>query len=397
MAFANSDTSAAFKTGPRRFTPGYGIIIRLLTELPTRYNEQVLGPPTQKGLVLEGVVEEVLGARHAAPSIGSTISVRLRANDLRQAIYDDLERTKEGFSFLLEGITGPIDALQARWAHGAGANRQITFLEIVGTPHVSFENPIPKDGPKSGWLHLNLDGSPTAYDVRGADGTYTSHELAFDDVTKRLGEAVSTGRKFKVSQRVLVPSASALVANQHDLEHALTTFRNAGYTSCAVRTYIPNTTLVSEVDVQVLNWPADIPPDDNFAGSTYTMPTLQETPRFVALRDGEALAQMEVIPGYVLVLVGNPDVSKSTKHRFVQEVVKGLSDARKSFYATQTYGPGIALCAVGEDRLVAGMVRIALRTEGTQYRNLLTIPTHHFPTADRVKVAAARASTDAET
>ena len=244
-------------------------------------------------------------------------------------------------------------------------------------------------------LHLHLDGSPTSYDVRETDGAFSKRELPFDEVTKRLGQAVDAGRKFKVSQRVLMPSAAALVANQHDLEHALTTFRASGYTSCVVRTFIPDTTDASQIDVQLLNWPADIPSDDNFAGATYAMPALAETPRFVALRDGEELAHMEVIPGYVLALVGNPDVTKSTKHRFVQEVVKGLSDARKSFYATQNYGPGIAVCTVAEDGLVPGMARIALRTEGVQYRNLSTIPTPNFPKADKVKVSSARTTQEA--
>ena len=395
MAFADSQTSGGFKTAARRFTPGYCIVLRLHNELPTRYNAEVLGPGSEKGMVLTGVVQQVLGARHASPAVGSSVSIRLRANDLRQAIYADLELTKEGFVFLLEGITGPLDALQCRWAHGAGVNREVRFLEVVGAPHVTFETPIPLDGPKNGWLHLHLDGSPTGYDVRSGDGTYSRHELSFEEVSSRLGQAVALGRKFKVSQRVLMPSAAALVANQHDLEHALTTFRVSGFTRCVVRTFIPETNNPRQIDVQLLNWPADIPRDDNFAGATYEMPTLEETPRFVMLRDGEELAHMEVIPGYVVTLVGNPDVTKSTKHRFVQEVVRGLSDARKNFYATQAYGPGIAVSTVAEDGLVAGMVRIALRTEGPQYRNLLSIPTPNFPTADKVKVATPRAGSEA--
>lgn len=392
MAFVSNGKPSSFKTESRRFTAGYGIVIRLDKELPTKYDVPVLGLGTHKGLELKGRVLAVLGARSDAPEVGAPVTVLVRRPDTREVIFEDLLKTNEGFQFLLEGVTGTGDALEARWAHGAGTNRQIKPLEIVGAPHVTFENPVPNDGPKKGWLHLNLDGSPTEFDVRTADGSFVTHELPFNEVSRRLGVALARNLKLKVSQRVLVPSQSVLVDDQSELERALTMFRDGGYTSCVVRTFIPGTTEARDVDVQVLSWPADIVGDGESQGTSYEMPALQETRRFVALRDGEALAHMEVIPGYTISLVGNSDTTKSTKHRFAQSIARGLTDGQKNMYATQNYGPGIAVSVVGEDGDVAGLSRLAIRTEGVQYRNLMTIPSRHFQEADKVKVEPARES-----
>ncbi len=55
-----------------------------------------------------------------------------------------------------------------------------------------------------------------------------------------------------------------------------------------------------------------------------------------------------------------------------------------------TMVPGISLSAVSEDGTESDLVRLALRTEGPQHRNLLTIPSPNFPNADKVKIAQTR-------
>ena len=388
MAFASTGHASEFKTHSRGFTPGYGIVIRLDTELPQRYEVSALGSPTDRGVWLHGSVKAVLGARGPAPQIGASIAVHVRPSEQRQGVFADLLKTNEGFQFLLEGVSEVDGNLQARWAHGAGTNRAIQALEIVGPPHVTFQNPIPDDGPRSGWLRLNLDGSPTPFEQRATDGSYSRHELHFDTVVQRLRTALDRNMRFRVSQRVLAPSQSIQVNNQKELNHTLTVLRAAGFTSCIGRTFIPGTADANEVDVQVLTWPHDVPANAEREATVHERPSLQETTRFKALRDAAALAHIEIIPGYVLSLIGNTDTTKSTKHTFVRNIVKGLSDGQKSMYATQNYGPGIAICALSEEGTVTGLARLALRTEGVQYRNILTIPTPHFTQAYRVKSEA---------
>jgi hypothetical protein len=385
MAFSKN---SGFRTASKRYTAGFGLILSLDVELPRRYNESVLGAGTERGLVLSGTVAQVLGARGVenAPTRGSSVSVLVRPGDARQAIFDDLEKTNEGFRFLLEGVTiSAKGEMEARWAHGAGDNRSIEALEVVGAPHLTFENPVRDDGPRNGWLSLNLDGSPTIFDVRGADGVYTSHEIAYEDVVGRLKVALDKDLKFRVTQRVLLPSHSIWINDQAALEEALTTFREAGYTACVARSFVPGTTSAQEVDVQLMSWPLDVPAENVFKGVRYEMPTLQETKRFVALRDGDADARMELIPGYMLNLLGNKDPEKSTKHKFARSVIKGLSDGQMAMYGAQGYGPGISLCALAGDGNVSGLTRLVIRTDGPQYPNLMSIPTPHFLEADKVK------------
>lgn len=385
MAFSTTGQFPSFKTQPKGFVPGYGIVIRLQTELPQRYNADVLGSPSEKGLPLQGTVIAVVGASNPVHVPGDSIEVVVRPNERRQDVFTDLLKANEGLLFLLEGVSESDGVLEARWAHGAGGNRSILGFEIVGPPHVAFENPYPEDGPRTGWLRLNLDGSPTTFDLRCTNGTYTHHELEFDDVVHRLRQVLHRNLRFRVSQRVLAPSKSVLVNNQTELESTLTAFRNSGYTSSVVRTFLAGTTDAKDIDVQILTWPLDVPANGDRVAVVHEMPTLQETPRFVALREAAALAHIEIIPGYVQSLVGNADSSKSTKHTFVRNIVKGVSDGQKNMYSTQNYGPGIGVCALSEDGNVSGLARLALRTEGVQYRNLFSIPTRHFAEAYRVR------------
>lgn len=384
MGFSNSD----FRTVGRRYVAGFGLLVKLNVELPRRFDESVLGEASEAGLRLDGRVLEVMGASGVvnAPVAGSRVSVLVRRGDSRRAVYEDLEKTNEGFRFLLEGVTISANGeLEARWAHGAGSNRRVEALELVGVPHLSFENPVPGDGPRNGWLSLNLDGSATSFDVRGADGVYVSHKLDFVDVVGRLKTALEKDLKFRVSQRVLLPSHSILVSNQAALEEALETFRGVGYTACVVRSFVVDTVHAHEVDVQLMSWPQDVPAVNGFSGLRYELPVLSETKRFVALRDGAAEAQMELIPGYMVNLLGNSDTEKSTKHKFARNVVLGLSDGQKAMYGAQGYGPGISLCALAADGNVSGLTRLAVRTDGPQYPNLMSIPTPHFLEADKVK------------
>jgi len=369
------------------FAPGYGIIIDLEKDLPRKYDANVFGDGEGKGLVLTGNVVSVLGARDSTntPVTGEYVSVTVRSGDNRKTVFDDLSKTNEGTRFLLEGVTVHDDQIEARWAHGAGSNRHIRASEIVGVPHVTFEIPEEDDGPYSGNLRLNLDGSPTVFDEL-IDGEWFTREFSFETVVARLKTSLDRNLKFRVSQRVLFPSLAVSVNGQESLEQILTQFREAGYTSSVVRTYIPGTTDPGKVDVQVLSWPEDIPARDQVEAKVYEMPVLKETRRFASLRDGEDIAQIEVIPGYVVSLVGNPDdPDKSVKHKFVRDiVVKGLSDGQKKMYAAQAYGPGIEIRAVNEDSVILGLTRLITRTEGQQYRNLLLIPTAGFPEANKL-------------
>lgn len=382
-----------FSTRKAGYAAGIGVMIDLDQELPRKFDATVLGDGDAKGMALTGKVVSVLGAVDAAsaPQLGTVVSIVVRPSDSRKAIFDDLVKTNESRRFLLEGVTGDATALEARWAHGAGGNRHIRALEIAGVPHVTFENPFPKDGPRNGYLRLNLDGSATEFDERLGDGSWTTREIPYDKVVERLKLALEQDKHFRVTQRVLEPSKSIRVNNQDELVSALSRFREKGNTSCVVRTFLPDTTDPNQVDVQILNWPQDIPKSQDQEGKEYEMPVLRETKRFATLRDGAAEAVMEVIPGYEISLVGNPsDASKSVKHKFVQDIVgKGLSNSQKNLYAAQAYGPGISIRAVNENSEILGLTRLISRTEGPQYRGLMTIPSRVFPAADKIVFKAA--------
>jgi len=383
-----------YKTKKTGFESGIGLVMVLDEELPRKYDEKKMGGDGAKGFVLTGKVVEVLGqrAKGAMPGVGERWSVTVRPGDDRKVIFADLEKTKEGSRFLLEGVTGDVDAMTARWVHGAGANREIRAVELIGVPHVTFENPVPKDGPFNGMLRMNLDGSPTEYDVRVGEGVWERRELSFDTMVARLKAALEKGLHFRVTQRVLAPSKAVLVDGQEEFEAVLTAFRKSGYTSCVVRTFIPGTTDPSQVDVQVLSWPDDIPAKGDAVGKTFELPVLKETKKFAALRDGAAVASMEVVPGYELALIGNPtDHDKSAKHKFVNDIVgKGLSDGQKGMYGSQSYGPGITIRAVNDEGTVLGLLRLATRTEGPQIRGLMQIPTEAFPDADKIDFSAGK-------
>lgn len=400
MAFGtvSAGNAGEFKTKGARFAPGFGLVLDLAVELPRSYDGRTTNGPDLLGFPMTGRVAAVLGARAdaQAPAVGDTVSVLVRPGDARASIFADVERTKETVRFLLEGVSANADGLVARWVHGAGANRSIEELEIVGPPHVSFENPTPADGPRNGYLRLNLDGAATTFDERRSDGVFVPREFTYEQVLARFKLAVEQDLKFRVSQRVLIPSASALVNDQAGLEAVLTGFREAGFTSCVVRSFIAGTSDASLVDVQILSWPADVAPNGDFEGLTYPIPMLQETKRFVELRDGAAAACMEVIPGYVLSLIGNKDTEKSTKHKFAKDVIKGHSDKQKVMYGAQSYGAGISISAVSEAGVVNGLTRLAIRTDGPQYRNLMLIPTPHFADADKIEVSKKAADRAAE-
>lgn len=382
MAIGNG---GGFKT-QRKFLPGFGLMLELDQALPRIYDETRFGAGEDKGLILSGTVLRVLGspASGLVPEVGESWSITVRPGDARKEIFDDLCKTNEGKVFLLEGVTGDINDLEARWVHGAGSNRDIRALEVVGMPHVTFENPEANDGQE--YLRLNLDGSPTQYDVRLPGGEWVTRELSFDQVVERLKTALFNNLNFRIGQRVLVPTLAEEVDSQDRLEKLLAYLREQGYTSCVVRTFIPGTTDPKEVDVQVMSWPEDIPASGTAPARVHAMPVLRETKRFAALRDGDIQAKMEIIPGYEINLVGNPsDSSKSVKHSFVQNIVsKGLSDSQKAMYASQSYGPGISIRAVNDDGQVLGLTRLATRTEGTQYRTLMSIPSAVFPGADKI-------------
>lgn len=391
MGFGKAGATGGFKTESRRYSVGYGLVVDLEKDLPRDFDEKVMGRATDKGYVVKGWVVAVLGAAgaSASPVVGATVSVLVRPTDNRKAIFDDLEKTKESMRFLLEGVTGTADALEARWVHGAGSNRKVEALEIVGVPHVAFENPVANDGPSNGWLNVSLDGSATSFDVRGRDGVFVAHELPYEVVVQRLKVALDKNLKLRVSQRVLAPSLAVLVEDDAGMEAALTGFRRDGYTACVVRSFIPGTVDSRDVDVQLMSWPEDVPGDGaEFAGQTYDMPVLQDSKKFVALRDGEAQALMEVIPGCIKNLIGNSDVEKSTKHKFARNIVKGLSDGQKTMYAMQSYGPAMAVSAVNDQDEATGLTRLCIRTEGAQFRNLMTIPSPNFVGADKVKYVA---------
>jgi hypothetical protein len=371
-------------TTRKKYAMGHGLIVSLASELPRTYDEKTMGDADAPGYVVKGTVKAVLGALDdaAAPKAGEQIEILVRPGDKRLKIFEDLAQTNERTQFLLEGVVQGETSLEARWAHGAGKNREVTPVEIVGVPHITFENPA-KDGPE--YLRLNLDGSPTKYDER-IENEWVKSEIPFDEVMARLKTAFDKGLKFRVSQRVLTPSKSTSIYGQDELEAMLTTFRQMGSTSCMVRTFLPGTTDPHKVDVQLLTWPEDIAADGENEGKSFDKPTLRDTKRFAALRDGEEMAEMEIIPGYELVLVGNPtDAAKSAKHAFVKNLLKnGLSDSQKNLYRSQTYGPGISIRAKSEDGTVLGLTRPACRTEGTQYRNLASIPSPNFKEADKI-------------
>lgn len=382
MGFATTPENR-FKTDKRRYSAGYCLIVDLLQDLPRKYDEQTMGLGSDRGYVLHAYVVAVLGAAKDTdvPAINSEVKVLLRANDPRKIIFDDLDKTREGMRFLLEGVGGPLDSLEARWAHGAGQNRDVVEAEIVGQPHVSFENPDALYPTDRDWLRLNLDGSDTEISVRQADGTWGSQVIPYLDMVNRLDKATKSDLKFRVGQRVLSPSWAKIVTDQLGLESALTEFRVSGFTHFVVRSFETGTKYLDRVDTQTLAWPLDIPASDTFPGRQYNMPMLRETPRFIGLRDGDAPASMEVIPGSMVSLIGNSDVTKSTSHKFVNGIVAGLSDSQKRMYAAQKYGPGVLVFAVSENKRPEGMTRLAIRTEGIQHPNLASIPTRNLDLA----------------
>lgn len=392
MAFEQSGgTGDEFKTkAAMKFSAGFGILISLDAELPRKWDDTTMAVAGGNGYVMTGTVVSVLGAKSGGLDdlvASAKIKVLVRPGNPTKSIFDDLEKTREGKLFLLEGVTGAaIDLLEARWVHGAGANRSVEYAEIVGPPQVSFDNPLPKDGPRT--LRVHLDGSPTVFDEPRDDGVWVKREFSYDEVVDRLRQAVDKGAKFRVSQRVLEPSSAVVVNGQGELEVTLTAFRSAGYTGCVVRSFVSGTQDAEEVDVQTLWWPLDVPANGAYAGAAYAMPALQETRRFVALRDGEKIARMEVIPGNVIDLIGNSDVEKSTKHKFVRDVIKGLSDKQKAMFGAQRYGPGIVIRSVNEAFEVTGLTRLALRTEGVQVRSLGLVVTPNFADADKVAAKA---------
>jgi len=387
MAFEQSSGGDVFKTkvAAGKFSPGFGILISLDSELPRKWDEKTMAVAGGKGYVMVGTVTCLLGDKGALDAlvVGAKVRVTVRPSNLTKNIFDDLEKTREASKFLLEGVSGTdLGALEARWVHGAGSNRSVEHLEIVGPPQVSFDNPNSKDGPRT--LRVQLDGTPTVFDERRDDDVLVRREFSYSEVVDRLRLAVDNGLKFRVSQRVLEPSSAVLVNGQGDLTVALTEFRRLGYTGCVVRSFVPGTKVVEDVDVQTLWWPLDAPANGTFAGAVYDMPTLQETKRFVALRDGEAIARMEVVPGYAIDLIGNSDVTKSTKHKFVADIVKGLSDKQKAMFGGQNYGPGIAIRLVNDGGEVSGLTRLAIRTDGGQVRSLVQVVTPNFLDADKV-------------
>lgn len=381
------------KTKKGGFRPGFGMIVELVEELPRKYDSAKLGSEDAKGYPITAKVVAVIGttAESVAPAVGSLVNVVIRPDDNRKSIFDDMEKTREASRFFLEGVSGEYDALEAGWVHGAGDNREIASIEIVGPPSVTFENPVLNDGPKNGMLRLHLDGSPTTYSERLSDGEWVEHSLSYDDVVGRLKTALERNMSFRVTQRALFPSLAEEVGGQEDLEKVLAICRKMGYTSCVVRTFLPGTTDPRKVDVQVLSWPEDIPGENGAAPKVFEMPTLRETKRFAALRDGDEVAVMEIIPGYELNLVGNPsDTSKSVKHKFVNDIVgKGHSSSQKNFYGASQYGPGVAIRAKNADGEVLGLTRFCTRTEGPQYRGLATIPSAVFPEANKLDFSKA--------
>ena len=387
MGFSRGADSVAFKTLSKRYSAGFSLVINLSQELPRKYDELTGVGGSGKGYLLSGMVEGVFAGAGVVglPVVGSVVSVLVRPGDVRKVVFDDLDKTKEGFQFLLEGVSMIGSTLEARWAHGAGvSNRSIAALEIVGAPHVSFENPIPDDGPQNGWLSLNLDGSPTEFDIRDGNGGYDKHEIMYDDVVGRLKTVLDTNLRFRVGQRVLAPSLAKAVSGQVELEAALAEFRKLGFTSCVVRSYVSGTSDPKQVDVQILSWPLDQAANNGYPARVFDIPVLQESKRFAEIRDGATDAEMEVIPGYVLSLVGNKDAEKSTKHKFARNIVKGLSSGQKAMYGALCYGPGVSVCAVNNGE-VLGLTRLAVRVEGAQYQTLMSIPTRNFVDADKIK------------
>jgi len=370
-----------FKTRPSTFVQGYGLVIKLDNELPRKYDQKIMGDAEANGFTLSGSVVSVLGAKEhsVVPAANEKINVTVRPDDLRSKIYSDLHQTQEGHFFLLEGVSGDFDNLTARWAHGAGDNRDIQALEIVGVPSVRFENPE-KDGPRT--LRLNLDGSPTFINVRTPSGDWVEQELPFATVVDRLKATIDKGGKFRVSQRVLEPSGALVVNDQKQLESTLASFRDAGYTHTIVRIFVEGTNDPRNVEMQYLSWPLNIPESGSQPARNYEMPELRETKRFIKLREADENVIMEVIPGYELSLIGNPsDPTKSVKHAFVNTIVgKGLSDSQMKLYKSQSYGPGISIRAK-DGNSTLGLIRTAIRTEGSQIKGLIQIPTAAFPQA----------------
>lgn len=390
MGFKNFGSGGAFKTEPLRFkfVAGFGVVLQLTKPIPRRYDDTVFGPPNENGLLLTGTVVKTHGAApsdKSLPAPGSVIDIVLRPSDSRRSIFDDLEKTRSESDFFFEGVTFAGNSFEARWAHGAGQNRAIQSLEIVGPPNITFENPIPEDGEHNGWLSLNLDGSPTTFDVFET-GKYVKHNLPFNEVVDRLKIVLEKGLKFRISQRVIVPSRACLVKNQDELESALTRFRAEGLTGCFVRSFVPGTTDPEKVDTQLMGWPLDVPASAGSRGNVYKMPVLFETKRFMALANGDDDACMEVIPGYYLALIGNKDSEKSTKHNFIRRIIAGMSADEKNMYGSQNYGPGIAICAVNDDGLITGLTRLALRTDGNQFISVASIPTLNFPNANSMTI-----------
>lgn len=374
-----------FKTRPA-YSKGVGIVIRLLQRFPSDYDEK-MAFNNGKGLKLDANVVEVLGepvGLEKPPKKGDLINIILREGDDATKIHADIVLTKEPLRFLIEGVTWDEHGVaRGRWLRGAGANREISQLEIVGPPSIRFENPVSKF-PK--WLRLNLDGSPTSFDEI-VDGAYVHHPLPFDEGLKLLKQAMSAKKNFRICQRVIEPSASVLVSNQQEFEQIMSSLRQSNYTSNVVRTFVPHTQDPNKVDIQYLSWPKDIPANQDHEAKVFDMPLLRDTTRFTYLSENEPDAVMEILPGYELEMIGNSDDhSKSTKHKFIQDILdSGLSATKMNLYATQAYGPGISVRAKNDTGEVLGLLQLVTRIEGEQYPTILNIPSPNFPEAATIK------------
>lgn len=376
--------AASINTRPR-FEQGVAVVMRLTKPMPEKYDSKRFGSPDDKGLILKGNVVEVIGnpsAESFPQKKGDLIDILLRPDDSRQKIFDDIVLTQEATRFVIDGVTMPGDTILGRWISGAGQNREITALEIVGPPSIQFENPT-DSGP--GWMRINMDGTSSKADTL-IDGHFVERKLSFDEGVALLDAAYKKKLRFRVCQQVFEPSAACSVIGQDELETMMSNLRDAGYTNNIVRTFIRGTTDSSKVDLQYLGWPQDIPASDKSAGKTYDMPMLRDTPRFAALRDGEEAAEMELIPGYEMELIGNADdPSKSQRDKFVQDIIKyGLTQKQKNMYASQAYGPGMSIRAKNEQGDVLGLIKLAIRVNGPQYSTPVQIPTEQFPDAPKL-------------
>lgn len=379
------NNASKFQTKPKKtYQQGFGLIVKLDNDLPRKYNAESMGAGTEKGYPVVGTVVQNLGGNESSPQVGAHIEVLIRPDAERKKIYEDMEKTRAANVFMAEGVTMKDDGtLEARWISGAEENRHIEHFEMVGRPYISFENPK-EDGPKS--IRVDLTGKGFEYSKKKDDGTYENGiEMPNEEVLARLKATLDADGKFRVMQRVLQPSKAVQVDDQAALDEALYNFRNQGFTSCIVRTFVPGTTNPDQVDVQTLNFPQDIPAQNGKPEMVYDIPQLSETTKFAELQESGLDTVTEVIPSKLINMVKNPsDKEKSAAHKFAKEVVAGLNDGQKKMYAAQNYGPGIAMCARREDGIVLGMTQVASRTDGAQVKGLMSINTPVFPTASNI-------------